>query len=252
MAGVTTPDRGDPIPEPCRKCGQPHYRVHQGVGYVTCRGHNRRGAPCMKFPIHGAAVCKLHGGGAPQVQAAAVERLEAMAAQQRLARDLTSAGEALPYEDPIANLLWLVSMTKRAVVWWSFRVAELETPDPQAGDFAAGLVGVDDDGEAVVVQPAGRLYGPSTSGGIAMHPVLKEWQRAMDQNARFAKMAVDAGVSERMVRIAEAQGETIAQVVEGTLNELGLSPAVRDEARRIISVKFTELSQTNTDVQRTA
>ena len=36
----------------------------------------RTGAPCQKWPIRGGSVCGTHGGGAPQVRAAAEKRLE--------------------------------------------------------------------------------------------------------------------------------------------------------------------------------
>ena len=40
-----------------------------------CRATNNRGEKCRYPPIHGGAVCRFHGGGAPQVKLAAMERL---------------------------------------------------------------------------------------------------------------------------------------------------------------------------------
>lgn len=40
-----------------------------------CRAHNRAGAQCGLAPIHGATVCQVHGGRAPQVKAAAARRI---------------------------------------------------------------------------------------------------------------------------------------------------------------------------------
>lgn len=40
-----------------------------------CRAHNRAGAQCGLAPIHGAVVCQVHGGRAPQVKAAAARRV---------------------------------------------------------------------------------------------------------------------------------------------------------------------------------
>lgn len=50
----------------CATCGQPHPK---------CVAHNRRHAPCGKPPVSGAAVCRNHGGAAPQVIARAKQRL---------------------------------------------------------------------------------------------------------------------------------------------------------------------------------
>ncbi len=38
---------------------------------LRCRAHNRRGLPCGNFATLGAEVCRIHGGGAPQVRQAA-------------------------------------------------------------------------------------------------------------------------------------------------------------------------------------
>lgn len=45
---------------------------------VTCTATNRQGKRCGKPPIPGGAVCRMHGGAAPQVQFAALERLKAL------------------------------------------------------------------------------------------------------------------------------------------------------------------------------
>lgn len=44
-----------------------------------CRARSSRtGEPCQHWPIRGGAVCRVHGGSAPQVKANAVERLQEM------------------------------------------------------------------------------------------------------------------------------------------------------------------------------
>jgi hypothetical protein len=43
-----------------------------------CRAHTQAGPPCAAFPIHGGAVCVVHGGRAPQVKKAAAQRLAEM------------------------------------------------------------------------------------------------------------------------------------------------------------------------------
>lgn len=43
-----------------------------------CTARNRRGQQCGRYPIPGGNVCVMHGGGAPQVQARAKQRLAAM------------------------------------------------------------------------------------------------------------------------------------------------------------------------------
>ena len=43
-----------------------------------CRATNNRGEPCRYSPIPGGAVCRFHGGAAPQVKLAAMDRLRAL------------------------------------------------------------------------------------------------------------------------------------------------------------------------------
>lgn len=42
---------------------------------ALCTATNRQGKRCGKSPIPGGAVCRMHGGGAPQVKLKALERL---------------------------------------------------------------------------------------------------------------------------------------------------------------------------------
>jgi hypothetical protein len=64
-----------------------------------CRAHNRLGASCSAFPIHGGSVCIVHGGGAPQVKKAAEDRIRELVdpALNRLAKLIEddSSGVAL-------------------------------------------------------------------------------------------------------------------------------------------------------------
>jgi hypothetical protein len=43
-----------------------------------CTATNRQGKRCGRRPIPGGTVCVMHGGGAPQVKAAAEERLRSL------------------------------------------------------------------------------------------------------------------------------------------------------------------------------
>lgn len=45
---------------------------------ARCTATNRQGKRCGKAPIQGGNVCRMHGGAAPQVKQAAMERLMAL------------------------------------------------------------------------------------------------------------------------------------------------------------------------------
>lgn len=77
---------------------------------VTCTATAKAtGARCRRSPVAGATVCVMHGGAAPQVKAAAKERLAAGAATRLGLPVETTAAAAL--QDGLARLngevLWL-------------------------------------------------------------------------------------------------------------------------------------------------
>jgi hypothetical protein len=52
----------------------------RGDGWRGCTAKSKRsGKPCNGQAIKGATVCRMHGGSAPQVKEAAMERLRALA-----------------------------------------------------------------------------------------------------------------------------------------------------------------------------
>jgi hypothetical protein len=66
---------------------------------------------------------------------------------------------------------------------------------------------------------------------LGFQAVYGEW---IDRSAKHAKLALDAGVEERKVRIAEQQGELIPQVIRSVLGDLGLNSKQQSEAPAIV------------------
>ena len=66
------------------------------VPSVKCRAHRSNGQPCGRWAIVGGTVCPTHGGSAPQVRAAALQRIlsEADNAVATLVRNM--GGDAPP------------------------------------------------------------------------------------------------------------------------------------------------------------
>jgi hypothetical protein len=83
-----------------------------------------------------------------------------------------------------------------------------------------GRGGIESAGEDATkkAQATKRLHAFESVGG--------EW---IGRAAKHAKLALDAGVEERKVRIAEQQGELIAQVIRSILGDVGLSKAQQDQ-----------------------
>lgn len=190
----------------CAQCGKIHER---------CKAHRKTdGEPCMLRPHPGARVCRKHGGSAPQVKAAANERVAVAAVKAEVLR----LGSSLDIE-PLQALLQQVSKSAGVVAWLEGSLKDLEprkVTDAEAKEGGKGLI-------------KGSAFGDYVD------PVYKLWTEERRQLAKFAAMCVSAGVAERQVRLAEQQGALIADVIRKVLGdpELGLSPEQQRAGRAV-------------------
>lgn len=134
------------------------------------------------------------------------------AAQRQELQDFLSAAAPLLDVDPIEALLYCVRRQSAVVAWLKVKVAA-----------------VDEAGQA------------------ADNAWAQFEQEAVGQLARFAKMALDAGVAERRVRMAERTGETLASALEDALAEADLPPAQRLRVARAFSTRLAVLEATSED-----
>lgn len=159
---------------------------------------------CRNHAIKGATVCRVHGGRAPQVAANAAVRAE-------LAR--WTLGD--PVDDPGQTLLRLITQSRIRADMLAAELDRLAAVDPDTHltevltrpQYAVSGVGRD----AEVVQ-VGEY--------VRQVAVLEAAER--DRCARFCKLAIDAGLAERMVRVAEGQAAVVADAVRAAIAEAGL------------------------------
>lgn len=134
--------------------------------------------------------------------------------------------------EPHEALEWCIARAAGEVAYCDEQIAKLD----EAAALGRPTVTVrrnDGDGETLEV----RELTP------ALHSWIVARREALDRLARFAKMAADAGVDERRVRIAEAQADRIADVFNHVVKDLvaaGLPEALRrvlgDSVRRHIAL----------------
>lgn len=146
---------------------------------VRCSARSSRtGQPCRAWAVHGATVCVAHGGRAPQVRAAAERRISEGQVRKQL---------GIPLDvHPLEALLQAVHEAAGNVEMLRSLVADEANTTP--------------------------LY--DAYGKPHTHPVLAFYNEERDRLARFSKLALDAGVDERRVRLAEAMGRSMAKVIE--------------------------------------
>ena len=166
-----------------------------------CSGTSKQtGKPCGLGAGHGTdhpgfGNCKFHGG--------ATQNGTKHAAREQAAR----LGAELDM-DPHEALLIAV---RKAAMWERYcaeQVAQLEAT-------------------AVVVEQT-KVRRSDTGGYVEkssraeLNVWVREHQHALDQLARLAKVAIDAGVDERRIRLEEALVGELANAIDGLLSELGV------------------------------
>lgn len=176
--------------------------------------------------MDGASKCRMHIGVGRDGIKQSQERHKALQRVDRLARQAGSD------KHPIEHLL--DSLYRAA--------AEVEV-------FGQLIVDLDNQGEIELQGAPGRLRGYAEwateidpvsdkprrvltldpllvrtgDNSIQVHPFLKEYNEALERRAKFAKMAMDAGVAERQVYLAEQQAVMLAGAVRSILTELGVT-----------------------------
>lgn len=151
----------------------------------------------------GIGKCKLHGGSTTNHQRhAAHEKARRVVAGLNLRREI----------DPHEALLEEVHRAAGIVAWLDEKVRSL----PE-GELTWGVT-------QEVTRQSGETPGVDTTQSAELSVWVKWWQQERAALAKVSKLALDAGVEERQVRLAEAQGAKLAQVIRDILADLDLTP----------------------------
>jgi DNA-binding TFAR19-related protein (PDSD5 family) len=174
---------------------------------ARCTGHSSRtGQPCKAFAVHGATVCISHGAAAPQVRA------KAMVRTYGLPRDIT----------PAAALLEEVRYAAGHVAWLRGKVAEL---DP--GSLTWGI-------SEIAHKQATEFGGTDTTERAALNVWLEAYHRERRYLLDVSRAALAAGVEERLVQLAEAQGLAMVTILARVFERVGLTDAQKQLAAVVV------------------
>lgn len=197
MAADQTPVEGG---EPARgkrgdhpRCGAPK---RQGPG--SCSQ-----AAGWGTPHPGAGRCKLHGGSTPSHVAAGVRVLAEQAVKTY----------GLPVDiSPTEALLAEVRWTAGHVAWLREQIQALEAKMLIWSEAKREDVG------------AAEFTGVNITEAAVPHVWLDLYQRERKHLLDVCKAAIQAGIEERRVRLAESQGALLASVIRKILDDLKLTP----------------------------
>lgn len=151
------------------------------------------GAPCRNRPMAGGRRCRKHGGASPQARAKAAVVLE-----------LRRWGFNDVTRDPSLTMLQLLSQSAARAELLSAELEELVTEHGLPGALV---------GEATVLD----RHGVAHQAGEYVRALAQLEAAERDRCARMCALAINAGVAERMVRVAERTGEEIAQVLRAVM-----------------------------------
>lgn len=200
------------------------------------RTHQR----CGDVAMQGTTVCWKHGGAAGQVRRKAAERMERLRLEGEVGALLEEIGVEAAH--PVEVLLDVVHQAHSMATLCGHLVAGL-SPHP-----------TNDEGKAVEA-----LYGPDHLDDARPHVLVELHRKWLDTAARSSKLAIEAGVAERQIRLAEAQAGQLAGVLRGVtgdvfsaLVEAGVDAAVvasfqRDQLPGIMRRRMLEVAESSRD-----
>lgn len=192
---------------------------------AMCGGKNRKGAPCgnsagYKTDHPGAGNCHFHGGSSPNGRKHAMEEQARKAVETYgLPRDIS----------PTDALLEEVRYSAGHVAWLRIRVAELE-----AQDLVWGVTEEVDRG-------ATEFAGVDTTRAATVNMWLELYHRERKHLLDLVKTAISVGIEERRVRLEEAKGQVVAELIRRILSRLDLNDAQRDLAVQVIPEEFRRI-----------
>jgi len=168
----------------------------------------------------------MHGGKAPNAIRDGQERV----ALQKAVKALRSLGEHVePWErvDPREALLDVVHQAFTYKDALQYLINDLDEKDIEGiGKMMLVPSGVEGVGDIQVPH----------AGGAKSVVRMKLFEAALDRCARVSKMALDAGIEERYVKLAERQSEIVAEVIRASVRGLP-----EDMAMQVITNAANEL-----------
>lgn len=209
--------------EICKKegCGKIHV---QSNGAPACRGHLSGDGvtPCRRPPIAGGFVCRTHGGALTRTKVAAAQRLALMSAQGEIA-DLMRQCD-VPEQHPIDGLLEVVRISGAMMRLLTVKVGEL-AEDPTIEDVLVE----NNSGDLGVKRRAGEdaFWGLNAQGEMVPHTYVQLLRIWTERYEKACKTALDAGIEERRIRLAEDTTETFFNALSKAIAIAGLDPAMQ-------------------------
>lgn len=169
------------------------------------------GNQCRRYAIPGGSVCRNHGGGAPQVKAAAARRLAAEQLQADSTAALAWLGEQ-SVTDPLDELGRLATESRSLTTALGQRVNALR-----------------------------ELEHFDLKNSPHIKAEIELYERAMDRTHRMFDSLIKAGYMERQMKIAEDEALILSGIIRRVLQQVGVKPAGVRKATELLQQEFAAL-----------
>lgn len=167
--------------------------------------------------VTGATVCRMHGGAAPQVRAAAQRR-------EATAEFLATYGDVDgPQEDPAVVVSRLIRQASGHVASLLERVQETE-----AEALVWGMT-------SEVERQGGEFPGVDTTYSAAVNGWVRLYGEERDRLLKMCDLAARMGVEERLVTLAEVQTKIMFEAMNRALDALELTAAQRARVPEVMA-----------------
>lgn len=201
-------------------------------GRVICGAKTKAETPCGLNPLEGGTRCKKHGGGSPQARKAAEKRIAEAKAKVTMEKAVQTLG--LPVDiDPGKALLDEIAVTYGHVQWLRGKVQDL-TPD----ELVWGVTQTDEG-----IGPQGPVDTKTEKAAPNVWYTLYMTER--EHLVKVTTTALKAGIEERRVKLAESQGQLLAEAIRRILAALNLSPAQQAMVPEIVPQQLRLLAGGN-------
>lgn len=178
----------------------------------------RSGEQCRAWAMRGLSVCHKHGGATKAAEAKRREVVARHEAEKAVAREIKRLGESIDVH-PLDALLDLVHEAAANVAALRLFVGELG-------------IEVDADGGIALPERVLEWEHSGTHVPARQHILVVMYGEERDRLARWAKLCLDAGIDERRVRMQEARGREMAEVVREAIDAMSPTPAQREAGYR--------------------
>lgn len=219
-----------PVGHDGARCGS---RKRQGEG--TCEREAGWGTDHL-----GEGPCKLHGGSTSSVSKGATLNLI-----RRETRELVRTYGLRLDVTPTEALLEEVQWTAGHVAYLRARIQEIEDPAEDDAQDPDGSVRGNRGRHPLVwgvtkIKTGGDDYGTTEEAGP--NAWLRVYQEERAHLARICADAIRCGIEERKVKLAEQQGQLVADVIRKILGDLDLTPEQQARVPEVVPMRLRALA----------